>query len=121
MECTFYEIIGMLCCVLLIFAGILLGIIIYKVCLDRKQLADNLLYIGQHSDVHIQHDYETIETLLTHQVPLTEDKTGVIKDLNSPTGDLEHIYYELDEDKKYTFDKMACNCHGACNCHTYIM
>ena len=66
MECVFYVIIGMLCCVLLIFLGMLLGIILYKVGLDRKQLADNLLSIGQHSDVHIQHDYETINPLLTH-------------------------------------------------------
>ena len=96
------------------FLGILLGIIIYKVCLDRKPLADNSLSIGQHSDVCIQHDYETIEPLFTQWLPLTEDETGVIKDLNSPTGDPEHIYYELDEDKNYTFNKMACNCDSAC-------
>ena len=121
MECAFYVIIGMLCCVILIFWGILFGIFIYKVCLQRKPLADNSLSIGQHSDVHIQHNYETIKPLFTHQLPFTEDKTGVIKDLKSPTGDLEHIYYQLDEDKNYTFDKMACNSDGTCNCHTYIM
>ena len=88
-----------------------MGIIIYKVCVDGKQAAWTiLLSIGPHSDVRIQHDYETIEPLFTHQLPLTEDETGVIKDLYTPTGDPEHIYYELEEDNNYTFDKMACNC-----------
>ena len=51
--------------------------------------------------------------------PLTEDKTCVIKDLYTPTGDPEHIYYELEEDNYYTFNKNACNCDGTYNCQTY--
>ena len=56
----------MLCCVLLIFLGILIGIIIYKVCLDKKQLADNSLSFGQHSNACNQHDYEMVKPTLTH-------------------------------------------------------
>ena len=89
--------------------------------MEGKQVADNSLSIGQHSDVRIQHDYETIDPLFTHQLSLTEDETHVIKDPYTPIGDQEHIYYELEEDSHYTFDKMACNCHGACNCQTYKM
>ena len=107
--------------VLLIFLGILIGIIIYKVCLNKKQLADNSLSFGQHSNARIQHDYEMIEPLLTHWLTCTEDETGVIKDLNITTYEVDHIYYELDEENNYTLNKMACNCQGACNCHTYIM
>ena len=65
MECAFYLIIGMLCCVLLIILGILLGIIIYKVCLNNKPSADNSLSMGQYSDVCIEHDYESIKPRFT--------------------------------------------------------
>ena len=111
----------MLCCVLLIFLGILIGIIIYKVCLDKKQLADNLLSFGQNSNAHIQYDYEMIKPLFTHWLPCTEDKTGIRKDVNIPTYEEDHTYYELDKENNYTLNKMACNCQGAYNCHTYIM
>ena len=57
-----------------------MGIIIYNVCVDGKQAADNALSIGPHSDVGIEHDYETIEPVFPHQLPLSEDETGFIED-----------------------------------------
>ena len=84
--------------------------------MDRKQVADNALSIGPHSDVGIQHEYESIEPVFPHWLPLSEDETGFIEDPYIPTGDLKHIYYDLEEDNNYSLDKMACNCEGACNC-----
>ena len=74
-------------------------------CLDKKQLVDNSLSFGQHSNACIQHDYEMVKPLLTHRLPHTEDETGVIKDLNIPTYEEDHIYYELDEENNYTLNK----------------
>ena len=97
-----------------------MGIIIYNVCVDRKQAADNALSIGPHSDVRIQHEYESIEPVFPYQLPLSEDETGFIEDPYIPTHDLKHIYYDLEEDNNYTLDKMVSNCEGACNCPTNL-
>ena len=118
MECIIYVIIAILCCIILILSGLLLGIIIYNVCVDGKQVADNALFIGPHSDVGIQHAYETIEPVSPHWLPLSEDETGFIEDPYIPTADLKHMYYDLEEDNNYSLDKMVCNCEGACNCPT---
>ena len=109
----------MLSCIILILLGMLLGIVIYMLCLCKEQVADYISAIGPSSHAVSEHDYKTIEPLSLHQISLKEE-TGFIEDPYLPTCELERLYYELEEDDNYGPDQMSCNCQGACNCPTYI-
>ena len=104
---------------ILILLGMLLGIMIYMLCMCKKQAVDHVSAIGSTSHAVSEHSYETIDPLSPHQISL-EEETGFIEDPYIPTCEPETLYYELEEDDNYGLGQMSCNCQGACNCPTYI-
>ena len=96
----------------------LLGIVIYKVCVLGKKMTDFVSVRVPSSHVISEHDYETIKPL-TNMMSHSEEETGFIGDPYIPTCDLEKIYDDFIEDSNYTMDKMNCSCLGACSCPTY--
>ena len=63
MECLLVVITTILCCIILILMGILLGIVIYKLCVLGNKAMDYASARGPPSHVISEHDYETIEPL----------------------------------------------------------
>ena len=95
----------------------LLGIMIYMLCMWKKQMANHVSAIELTSHVVSKHSYETMEPLSPHQVSLKEE-TGFIEDPYIPTCEPETLYYEL-EDDNYGLGQMSCHCQSACNCSAY--
>ena len=99
--------------------GMLLGTVIYKVCVLGKKVTDFASVRGPSSHVISEHDYETIKPLSPHMMSYSEQETGFREDPYIPTWVLEKIYDDFVEDSNYTLDKMNCSCQCACNCPTY--
>ena len=59
------------------------GIVIYMLCMHKKQAVDHVSAIGSTSHAISKHSYETIEPLSPHQISLKEE-TGFIEDPYSP-------------------------------------
>ena len=108
----------MLSCIILVLLGMLLGIMIYMLCMRKKQAVDHVSTIGLTSRAVSKHSYETIKPLCPHQVSLGEE-TGFIEDPYIPNCEPETLYYKLEEDDNYGLGQMSCNCQGACNCSAY--
>ena len=86
MECLLVIIITILCCIILILMGMLLGMVIYKVCVLGKKAMDFASVRGPSSHVISEHDYETIEPLSPHMMSHSEEETGFIEPLYSNLG-----------------------------------
>ena len=96
----------------------LLGIMIYMLCMQKKQTVNHVSAIGLTSRVVSKHSYESIEPLSPHQVSL-EEETGFIENVYIPTCEPETLYYELEEDDNYSLGQTRCHCQGIYNCSTY--
>ena len=110
----------MLSCIILILLGMLLDIVIYMLCMCKKQTVDHVSAIGSTSHAISEHSYKTIDpSVPTSNISQRGNRVHG-GSLYPHTGNQKLLYYELEEDDNYSLGQTSCNCQGACNCSTYI-